>query len=460
MNIQDQLSQENIMERIEAIDGLVNQNVDEPTLQILVELLSNEDKGLKNAATNFLIGSSDPLVPELVINYTISENIELRNLAGEILIRKGPAAIDAILHKLLLCENNDNIKFLVDVLGLIGEKGVEDKIISILSNNEDENVKLACVEALGNLRSSEALNQILRLFEIDDKFKAPVIDAAGKIGTSEALEFITKNLNTEDDLLQFIILESLGEIGTENTFYDLLSRINEMSGPAIWPLLESIYKLKEKYGLDLPFDDKMKKCVLDTVLNSEPKYQKIAAHMVTIFDDPEILFACLVIYGSDSELDEILGSKFYSNRHLILTKIHNLIDIQPANLISLLNLTQSIVQNDQTTLSELSTFEKQKLTESISKCLNHQDENIRIASVETLYSVNQESILFFMDNLIEDDNVWNRLRLLDIIAEINNPEIISALEKLSEDEDEMVKEKANEIFNQKQYPKKQNLTDK
>ncbi|NWF90403.1 MAG: HEAT repeat domain-containing protein [Ignavibacteriaceae bacterium] len=460
MNNFDLVSQEKVMEKIEVIEELVNKDVDEATTRNLAELLSHEDKGLRNAVTNFLINNSNPLIPELIINHTLSANVELRNLAGEILVKKGLTSVDIILEKLALCENNDNIKFLVDVLGLIGDTKAEDQVLEILSSNEDENVKLACVETLGNLKSEKSLDKILELFEKDEKYRAPVIDAVGKIGSQRALEFITSNLNTDDELLLFIVLECLGEIGDEHTYYELLSRMNEMTGPPVWPLLESIYKLKEKYNLDLPFDERMKKNVLETVLNSEPKYQKIAAHMVTIFDDPEILYACLIIYGTDPELDEILNEKFFDYKSLILTKIHNLIDIQPANLIPLLNITQNLVQSYQSELGELNSFEKHKLTESISKVLNHQDENVRLAAIEALYITNPESIVLFMDSLIEDANVWNRMRLLDLIAEINSPEIITALEKLTNDPDEMVKEKANEIFNQLQYPTKQTDRDK
>lgn len=452
MNIQEQLSQEGIMEKIESIESLINEDVDEKTIIDLVELLNNEDKGLKNAVTNFLIFNSNPVIPELITSFTTSDNIEIRNLAGEILVKKGSACVDAIITKLMVCENDDNIKFLIDVLGLIGDIKVEKEIIEILSSNKDENVILACVETLGNLRSEKALDEIIALFNKDERYKAPVIDAAGKIGSVRALEFMMENLNTEDELLHYVILESLGEIGTEKTYYELLSRMDEISGPAVWALLESIYKLKEKYDLSLPFDDKMKKNVLDTVLHAEPRYQKVAAHMVTVFDDPEILFACLIIYGNDAELDDILSDKFCANTHLILTKIHNLLDIQPANLLSLLNLTQMMTQQYISDRGELNSFEKQKLTETISKCLNHVDENIRIAAVEALHFINPESILLFIDSLIEDDNVWNKLRLLDILSEINHPDVITALEKLATDSDEMVREKANEIFNQKQYP--------
>jgi HEAT repeat protein len=278
-----------------------------------------------------------------------------------------------------------------------------------------------------------------------------VIEATGKISTLKSLQFITEKFKTDDDLLRFTMIESLGEIGDEKTFYFLLSQIENLNGALIWPLLEAIYKLKIKYNLEVPFDEKIKKCVLDTIINAEPRYQIVAAHLVTVFDDPEILFACLSIYGIDMELNELLYGKFMENKNVIISRLYNVIDSSNKHLVSVLELLTSMIQDEQLVLKELSVLDKRRLTESLSNSLTNPDEVVRILAAELLFMIDTETALLFVDTMIADENFWNRMRLLDILSEIEHPLAMESIERLVSDPEEMVREKSKEIALRKQY---------
>ena len=267
----------------------------------------------------------------------------------------------------------------------------------------------------------------------------------------KSLKFITEKFKSDDDLLKFTMIESMGEIGDEETFYFLLSQIDTLSGALVWPLLEAIYKLKIKFDLEVPFDERIKKCVLETIVNSEPQYQIIAAHLVTVFDDPEILFACLSIYGLDPELNEVLYDKFMENKQVILPKIHNVIDNSNKNLPLILELLNSFISVDSESLKMLAELERRRLTEALSQSLTNPDEVVRIAAAELLFKIDTETAILFMDTMISDENFWNRIRLLDLLADFNNPVVGEAIEKLTNDPEEMVSEKAKEMALRKQY---------
>lgn len=281
--------------------------------------------------------------------------------------------------------------------------------------------------------------------------KPVVVEAIGKIETSESLEFIVDKFNCEDDLLKFTMIESLGEIGNQDTFYFLLSKINELKGALIWPLLEAIYKLKTRYDLEVPFDEKIKKCVLDTIINSEPKYQITAAYLVSVFDDPEILFACLSIFGMDMELNELLYRKFMENKEIIISRIYNAIDNSNEYVASVLELLNNIIQDDPAVIQKLSALDKRRLTEALSNSLTNPDEVVRITAAELLFAVDTETALLFIDTMTADENFWNRIRILDIFSEIDHSQITESIEKLVNDPEEMVREKAKEILLRKQF---------
>lgn len=444
------LSDDSVL-KTEALYNLTFEEVDTETVKLIARLVEDKDKAIRNAASNFLIQNSHQSIAPSVIDYISSDDISIRNLAGEILLKKGSSSIETICAKLPEITNDDDIKFLVDILGLISDKCAEDLIIDILTKNQNENVIVACIEALGNMYSEKSVETIIPFYEKAETLKPVVIEAAGKIRTLKSLKFITEKFKSDDDLLKFTMIESLGEIGDEETFYFLLSQIDTLSGALVWPLLEAIYKLKMKFDLEVPFDEKIKKCVLETIVNSEPQYQIIAAHLVTVFDDPEILFACLSIYGLDPELNEVLYDKFMENKHVILPKIHNVIDNSNKNLPLILELLNSFISVDSESLKMLAELERRRLTEALSQSLTNPDEVVRIAAAELLFKIDTETAILFIDTMISDENFWNRIRLLDLLADFNNPVVGEAIEKLTNDPEEMVSEKAKEMALRKQY---------
>jgi HEAT repeat protein len=450
-NLLKMLSSDDAVLRTEALYNLTFEEVDNEVVKTITELILADDKAIRNAASNFLIQNNNPTIPFAVVEYIGSPEISIRNLAGEILLKKGTDSVDAICAKVPTLKEDDDIKFLVDILGLIGDKCPEDLIIDILTTNQNENVIVACIEALGNIYSEKAIETIIPFFDKAEVLRPVVIEATGKIRTLKSLKFITEKFKSDDDLLKFTMIESMGEIGDEETFYFLLSQIDILNGALIWPLLEAIYKLKIKHDLEVPFDERIKKCVLDTIINAEPRYQIVAAHLVTVFDDPEILYACLSIYGLDSELNEVLFDKFMENKGLIVSKLYTVIDNNNNYLSAILDLLQNILSYDSECLTSLGELERRRLTESLSQSLTNSDEGVRISAAELLFRIDTETALLFLDTMISDENFWNRIRLLDIISEMDRPEVIEALEKLSQDSEEMVSDKAKEIALRKQY---------
>ncbi len=438
-------------ENTEALYNLANESIDDEIIKSITKMIEIDDKAVRNAVSNFLIQNNNPTICTNVIDYISSQEISIRNLAGEILLKKSTDSIDIICSRLLQITDDDDIKFLVDILGLIGNKCSEDLIINILAENKDENVIVACIEALGNINSEKAVDSILPLYDKSDVLKPVVIEAVGKIKTLKSLKFITEKFNSDDELLKFTMIESLGEIGDETTFYFLLSQLDNLSGALIWPLLESIYKLKINYNLEVPFDEKIKKYVLETIINAETRYKIVAAYLVSVFDDPEILYACLNIYGLDMGLNEILFDKFMENKKIILSKLHLVINNANKNLAPILELLNNIILNDSQSLEQLSELERRRLTESLSQSLTNPDEVVRISVTELLFKIDVNTALLFIDTMISDENFWNRMRLLDLIADIEHPLITEVFERLTNDTEEMVSEKAKELALRKQY---------
>ena len=439
-----------VIQRVETITKLVEMQVDDETVNVITQMILIDDNAVRNAATDFLTRNSNNSIPFKVVDYISFPEISIRNLAGEILIKRESDSLDAIHEKLLRLENDDDIKFLVDVLGVIGNQKSEQIIIEILQTNQNENVIVACIEALGTVGTEKAINFIFPFYEKGEAFKPVIIESAGKINAEESLEFITNKLDTADEFLKFIIIENLGNIGDEIAFYSLLSHLDNASEAITWVLLEAVYKLKVKYSLDLPFDDKIKKCILETLIHSEPQYQIIAAQLIADYEDPEILLACLKVYGLDEQLSEILHHRFMKHKGFILTKIHKVIKNSNHLLPQILELLQHIIHFSSGEVEKLSSIDKRKLVDSITNCLTSPDEVVRILAYKLLFNIDKTTAVMFLDTMLNDENIWNRLEILDLLNQYEDPGIIEIVKKILDDPEDMVSEKAKELIRSKQ----------
>lgn len=78
------------------------------------------------------------------------------------------------------------------------KKGFEEKLINALNHPERETVQRA-VWILGQLKSIEAVQPVIKLFEQTDNpyIKVEILDALDQIGTAESRSFVIRSLDSE-----------------------------------------------------------------------------------------------------------------------------------------------------------------------------------------------------------------------------------------------------------------------
>ena len=429
--------------KIEILDKLTQEELSYEMCRVIANLIKDDDKGVRNSATALIVNNRDPKFPELIAQFITSNDLSVRNLAGEILINLGPLSVEPLInynHQ----EDNDTLKFIIDVLGLIRDQRSSLFILGILSATENDNAILACLEALGNIGYDGAIDVMILFYDRNELYKPTVVEALGKIGSKAALDFLVERFPNEDELTKYSILESLGSLGDMNTFYFLLEQMSEINGPMVLPLITSLSALKEKCYLDIPFDNRMKNLLLYTMAEGTPENKKTAFNLIDTFEDKEILSASLNLLGSDYELDDLIRSKIYRNTEFIYLEIARLISNNPPNLRNILELFLSTINyvKDMSMDLNISMMDVRNIVHGVSGLLSHHDEEVRKASMEILFELDRDSALLFVDVISNDENNWNRLRLLEIIENIPGTEFDSVIQKLLNDEDEMIRERA------------------
>ncbi|KAF0152312.1 MAG: hypothetical protein FD143_1234 [Ignavibacteria bacterium] len=437
-------------EKIEILYSLTESDLNDKCIKAISELVKDQDKGVRNAASMQIINFGLPQFAYQVVPFVASSDISVRNLAGEILLKLGTNSVDAMIqydHQ----NDDDNLKFIIDILGLIGDKRASLFIMGVLSESENDNVILACIEALGNIHYDGAVDVLMLFYDRNELYKPTTVEALGKIGSREALVFLVQKFSQEDELTQYSILESLGQLGDMETYFFLLEQVNTISGPLILPLITSVALLKERYQLDIPYDNRMKSLLMYTILEGTLENKKIAFNLIETFEDKDVLFTSLTLLGEDYELDDMIKTKLFGNCEYVFLEIARVINSQPKNLRHILSMFQQAIAyvTEYQIQINVPMLELRGLTQSISGLLNSADEEVRRASMEILFTLDPETALLFIDSMLNDENMWNRIRLVELLEQYPLEAVEAPLQKLSKDEDEMVCDRASFVYNYK-----------
>ncbi len=445
-NLKTELRSNNPVVRSSAVESLFNENLNDVIIEDICSMVEDPDKGVRNTVDLMLSINPSPHIPEHLIKYISSPDISTRNLAGEILLKIGGNSVNAMLDYLLIGDDDDK-KFIIDILGLIGDSKAAPVIIELLKTGGNENLILSCIEALGNLSYKLAVNVLIRVYETNELFKPTVIEALGKIGTAKVLDFIISKYSKEDDLTKFAMIESLGLIGNEDTFYFLISELIKTTGPLVWSLIESIYFLRGKYNLDVPYDEQMKNSILQTIEEGDSRYKKAAVNLAVEFEGEDIIYACMNIYGEDFETDKLIKPKIQENPERFFKLLLSILNTGSNNLKNMLELAVEMLnRNDINFKDFLSDLDERNLAGFMIQDLDNPGEEIRKSSMEILFTIDKEKALMFLDKMLEDDSIWNRLRLLEILSGIYDYQAEEAISKLAQDPEEMISERAKFIL--------------
>lgn len=442
VEILDNLAADDSELKRETLTDLLNHPIDDEIISKIVECLANPDKGIRDAASFALMHNGDPGIPDFVVPLITSEDISVRNTAGEILLTIGEPAVDSLIPY-VNCSNSDDQKFAIDILGLIGSNTASASIITCLRRSENDNVLLACFEALGNIKAKESLQDLILFYEKNELYKSTIIEAIGKIGSYDAQSFLINKYTLEDTFIKYSIIESLGLMGDESSFYFLLSQISGMDDVLRFPLVRTLYQLKDKHNLQLPYDEKIKDLILKTLHEGDIESQKAAVFLIDGFADKEIVFGLAEIYGKDPEIDLLLKDILTAHYQLIIKKISSLPYENVSNKKNLFYLVKEIFEIYKNRVKEkVGEIVINNLTDKLTRCLSDPDEETRILVFEILFAIDSQKALLFIDDVIKDENIWNRLKVLDILSGVYEQSVEHALKFLAHDEEEMIRSKA------------------
>jgi len=170
-------------------------------ISLLTLCLADTEWRVRKEAIRLFCSSPAPLghIDDIIALLSDSESAAARSSAIEILTGFGASAVDPVLQALETADAEVR-KFLIDILGEIGEKHCAERIVALLDDT-DENVRYAAVETLGKLEVEQAIEPLLAMMgTADSGLRFTILEALAAIGAEVPSEQLTPYLN--DPLLR------------------------------------------------------------------------------------------------------------------------------------------------------------------------------------------------------------------------------------------------------------------
>ena len=200
--------------RLSGLQSLYHCDGDE-RLDLICATLGDFSWRVRKEAVNLFLSLPDAIAyaERIVALLYDDENAGLRNAAAEILVKLNGSVLPVLLRA-ADSPDPDVRKFILDILGDIGDQRATPLLLCLLQNDTETNVRAAAAENLGKLRDINAVPIMVNaLSEPDLLVQFSLLDALGRIGCPVPVARLV-GLN-DNKLLRKPLFDALGRIGDE-----------------------------------------------------------------------------------------------------------------------------------------------------------------------------------------------------------------------------------------------------
>ncbi len=430
------------------------------SIAALSNALKDDNKGVRDAAQRSLLNIGNEHVARTVVDYLLDTNIITRNAASEILIKLGTKSINAVLPYLFDADH-DVRKFAVDILGFIGDESPSEQLLPLL-NDPDPNVVISVVEALGNMKATKAVKDLINTYQQSDEYKAAVVEALGKIGGDEASDFLLQKYceqilePSKDPLLTYTLLEALSVVGNKKALSILRQQVGTLKGQLNHLLLHAIIQISKRgNGAEIDWYP-YKEYLLEALNANEVAIRISAIRALNTIQDNNITRHFLLALGKDETVDSLLQSILPSRSQFLVILVDVMEEGEFILSKSLLLVLQQYIQ--QLTYARLYTsfLESEaivlpKLSALLGQQWDSADEEMRPLLIDILFRLDGDHAVEFLSGITEYPDPWLKMQVIELLAPVSDKRAAEFLFRFLNDEDEMVRQMVGSILSMKGY---------
>lgn len=287
-----------------ALEHLAQEAPPSVIIPAAAEALADPNAGVREQAAHLLTSLGTEAAAEQVAPHIASPDITVRNLAGEVLVQMEATAVPTLIPY-LDDPDHDVRKFAIDVLAQLPEAAqpAVDPIAACL-DDDDANVRLAAIAALGTLKATEYVEALRDLYYREPLSRPDVVHAMGTFGDKADLALLEDALGDENPVVQLAAVEALSTQDAPE-IVDLLLRQVEAVDPMARPIvLNSIIERCEAYPNHLEaLPPSLLSYMLDMLSDPSTEYRCAAARGLRHFADEHVFEEMLAYAGHDDDLD-------------------------------------------------------------------------------------------------------------------------------------------------------------
>ncbi|MBL7999295.1 MAG: HEAT repeat domain-containing protein [Candidatus Kapabacteria bacterium] len=294
------LTSNSVEERRAAVQNLARTPLTDDTVFDHISYgLADSDAGIRDACAFALLHNSSAesnRKAQSIAPHILHHDIQLRNTAGELLIKLGRSSLEAITPY-LQSENYDVRKYVCDIIGLIGTEDDATLVIPLL-NDADTNTRYSAIETLGNLHSNQSAGLLMGMYAFEEDARPFLIEALGKIGGDTAANFLLSILRYETDLMaQMTIIDALSLCAGQTYLAQHLIGISAEMPAELQPhIIKSAQLIAERAGGVLTVDDAIRSIIRSCILHGDEDERNAALRAFQPYYSPDDIPALVHAY--------------------------------------------------------------------------------------------------------------------------------------------------------------------
>ncbi len=295
------------VDKRDALEALFDYPCDDRVLEAAAYLLTDPDRGVREAASRLLVLWANDKAASLAAVHITSLNIAVRNLAGDTLVKMSDSAVRA-LYPYIDSADKDIRKFAIDLLAqLPSDSAVIERIAAHLAD-PDPNVLTACIDAIGASRAHKYLNKLLLLYDHHEYLRPNIIYAFSKFERKPSLQFLLAALSDDNPVVQLAAAEVLASRKDLDTLKVLLLKLSSVSDLAKPVILHSLVVLLESENYEGEMPKALKHDLMTMLDDVDTSYVRAAVRGLRYFTDGETLLKLVLHTGREDSIDNAIVS--------------------------------------------------------------------------------------------------------------------------------------------------------
>ncbi len=279
---------------------------------LLYQAMGDSSWRVRKEATELFLAQKDlgDHIPEIISLLHSQDNAGLRNAAVETLTRLGKKALPFLISE-LTCQDHDVRKFVLDILGEIGDSTSLKYMVQALSD-VDSNVRAAAAENLGKIGAPDAVPPLLKNMETADLlFRFTILQALGQIGSHVPVQELLVFKN--EPLLRKALFDCLGRVGGVEAVPELVRGLGDTMANVRQAAVMALEQISRMFPEDVSRyladakDLRVGEHLADQLENSQAKIRRASLRLLGLLKDVRFVDRILPLFASEELREEAAG---------------------------------------------------------------------------------------------------------------------------------------------------------